>query len=155
MIPGLIEPESAWAWPLGTCGGGFKNNGLFAVPEIGDEVAVFFKQGKVSATYYLSAHWGKPAGENEAPKEAQLSSPDNRVFSTNTFCIELNESEGNRKLKLTNRKTGDHLTFDAEENTVTIEGTTALTLKAVGAISLEATQITIGGRVVRPIADPI
>lgn len=69
--------------------------------------------------------------------------------------MELDESEGSKKLKLTNKKTGDHLLFDAEENTVTLEGTTAITIKAVGAISLEATQVTIAGRIVRPIADPI
>ena len=63
--------------------------------------------------------------------------------------------DGARKLKLTNRKTGDHLVFDAEENTVTLEGTTAVTIRAVGAISLEATQVTIAGRVVRPVPDPI
>lgn len=57
--------------------------------------------------------------------------------------------------QLTNRKTGDHLVFDAEENTVTLQATTALTLRAVGAIALEAPQVTIAGRVVRPIADPI
>ena len=50
---------------------------------------------------------------------------------------------------------GDYLVFDAEENTITLEGTTAITIRAVGAISLEAAQITIGGRAVRPIADPI
>jgi hypothetical protein len=38
---------------------------------------------------------------------------------------------------------------------VTLQATTALTLRAVGAISIEGTQITIGGRVVRPIAAPI
>ncbi|MCA2977361.1 MAG: hypothetical protein INH37_03670, partial [Myxococcaceae bacterium] len=32
-IPGVIEPESAWAWPLGTVGGGSKDRGIFAVPE--------------------------------------------------------------------------------------------------------------------------
>ena len=105
--------------------------------------------------YYLSAHWGKPDGESEVPEEAQKDPPDNRVLATPTFRIELDESEGARKLKLTNRKTGDHLLFDAEENTVTLEGTTAITIKAVGAISLEATSVTIAGRVVRPIADPI
>ena len=119
-IPGVLEPESAWAWPLGTGGGGSKDRGLFAVPE-----------------------------------EAQKTPPDNRVFATQTFRIELDESKDSRKLKLTNKKTGDHLIFDAEENTVTLEATTALTLRAVGAISLEATQVTIAGRVVRPIAEPI
>ena len=154
-IPGVLEPESTWAWPLGTSGGGFKDRGFFAVPEEGAELAVFFNQGDIDAPYYLSANWGKPDGESEVPEEAQKDPPDNRVLATPTFRIELDESEGGRKLKLTNRKTGDHLLFDAEENTITLEGTTAITIKAVGAISLEATSVTIAGRVVRPIADPI
>ena len=154
-IPGVVEPHSAWAWPLGTAGGGFKDRGIFAVPEEGAEVAVFFNQGDVDAPYYLSAHWGKPDGESEVPEEAQLDPPDNRVLATPTFRVELDESEDTRRLKLTNKKTGDHLVFDAEENSVTLAATSALTLRAVGAVSIEGVQITIGGRVVRPIADPI
>jgi len=154
-IPGVLEPHSTWAWPLGTSGGGFKDRGFFAVPEEGAEVAVFFNQGDVDEPYYLSAHWGKPDGESEVPEEAQVDPPDNRVIATPTFRIELDESDKAKKLKLTNRKTGDFLLFDAEENTVTLQGTTAITIKAVGAISLEATQITIGGRAVRPVPDPI
>lgn len=154
-IPGLLEPESAWAWPLGTVGGGFKDTGFFAVPEVGAEVAVFFNQGDVDAPYYLPAHWGKPNGDSEVPEEAKKTPPDNRVLATPTFRVELDESKGGRKLKLTNRKTGDTLVFDAEDNTVTLQATTALTLKAVGAISLEAPLITIAGRVVRPSADAI
>ncbi len=154
-IPGLLEPESAWAWPLGTVGGGSKDRGFFAVPEQGAEVALFFNQGDMDAPYYLCAQWGKPNGQSEVPAEAQLESPDNRVFATQTFRIELDESQSGRRLQLTNKKTGDRLVFDAEENTVTLEATTALTLRAVGAISIEATQVTIAGRVVRPIADPI
>lgn len=154
-IPGVVEPHSAWAWPLGTAGGGFKDRGLFAVPEEGAEVAVFFNQGDVDAPYYLSAHWGKPDGESEVPEEAQLDPPDNRVLATPTFRVELDESKDTRRLKLTNRKTGDHLVFDAEENSVTLAATSALTLRAVGAVSIEGVQISIGGRVVRPIADPI
>ena len=140
---------------LGTAGGGFKDRGLFAVPEEGAEVAVFFNQGDVDAPYYLSAHWGKPDGESEVPEEAQQDPPDNRVLATPTFRVELDESKDVRRLKLTNRKTGDHLVFDAEENSVTLAATSALTLRAVGAVSIEGVQITIGGRVVRPIADPI
>lgn len=154
-VPGVLEPHSSWAWPLGTAGGGMKDHGLFAVPAVGAEVAIFFNQGDVDAPYFLSAHWGKPEGVSEVPEEAQVSPPDNRVFATPTFRVELDESEGARKLRLTNRKTGDHLIFDAEENSVTLQGTTAITLRAVGAISIEGTSVTIGGRVVRPIPDPI
>ena len=88
-VPGVLEPFSAWAWPLGTSGGGMKDHGFFAVPEEGAEVAIFFNQGDVDAPYYLSAHWGKPDGESEVPEEAQKDPPDNRVIATPTFRIEL------------------------------------------------------------------
>jgi uncharacterized protein involved in type VI secretion and phage assembly len=154
-VPGLLEPYSAWAWPLGTVGGGAKDRGFFAVPDEGAEVALFFNQGDLEQPYYLSAHWGKPRGESEVPEEAQKDPPDNRVLATETFRIELDESEGSRRLKITNRKTDDFLVFDAEDNTITLQGTTAITIRAIGAIALEATQITIGGRVVRPVDEPI
>jgi hypothetical protein len=154
-VPGLLEPDSAWAWPLGTAGGGSKDRGFFAVPEEGAEVALFFNQGDVEQPYYLAAHWGKPGGESEVAEEAQKDPPDNRVLATETFRIELDETPGSRRLKLTNRKTDDFLVFDAEDNTITLQGTTAITIRAVGALALEATQITIGGRVVRPVEEPI
>lgn len=154
-IPGLIEPHSAWAWPLGTSGGGSKNRGFFAVPEKDAEVGILFKCGDLDAPYYLPGHWGKPGGQSEVPEEAQKSPPDNRVLATETFRVEFDESSGGRRLQITNKKTSDYLLFDAEENTITLSGTTAITIRALGAISLEAAQITIGGRVIRPVADPI
>jgi hypothetical protein len=154
-VPGLLEPHSAWAWPLGTVGGGSKNRGFFAVPEEDAEVALFFNQGDVDKPYFISAHWGKPNGESEVPEEAQKDSPDNRVLATETFRLELDESEGARRLKITNKKTDDYLLFDAEANTITLQGTTSIIIKAVGAISLDATHITIGGRAIRPVTDAI
>ena len=154
-VPGLLEPHSAWAWPLGTVGGGSKNRGFFAVPEEGAEVALFFNQGDVDKPYFISAHWGKPNGESEVPEEAQKDSPDNRVLATETFRLELDESAGARRLKITNKKTDDYLLFDAEANTITLQGTTSIVIKSVGAISLDATHITIGGRAIRPVTDAI
>jgi uncharacterized protein involved in type VI secretion and phage assembly len=154
-VPGLIEPSSGWAWPLGTVGGGSKDRGFFAVPEENAEVALFFNQGDIDQPYYLAAHWGKPDGQSEVPEEAQNDSPDNRVLATETFRIELDETKGARKLKLTNKKTGDYLEFNAEANTVTLQATTSLTIRAVGGIALEGTQVNIAGRVVRPVAEAI
>lgn len=154
-IPGLVEPHGPWAWPLGTSGGGSKDRGFFAVPEVGADVGVLFHQGDVDSPYYLAGSWGRPGGQSEVPEEARRSPPDNRVIATETFRVQLDESVGQRKLELTNRKTGDRLTFDAEANTITLEGTTSITIRAVGAITLQAPQITIGGRVVRPVTEPI
>jgi uncharacterized protein involved in type VI secretion and phage assembly len=152
-IPGLIEPHSDWAWPLGTVGGGSKDHGFFAVPELGAEVAVWFRHGSPEAPHYMAAHWGRPAAGPEAPPEA--TGPDNRVLSTKTFSVELDETPGHRKLKLTNRRNGDHIILDAEDNTVSVVCTTALILRAVGAIEIDAPQVTIRKRVVRPVPDPI
>ncbi|HET6344124.1 MAG TPA: phage baseplate assembly protein V [Myxococcota bacterium] len=154
-VEGLVEPQSGWAWPLGTSGGGSKDCGFFAVPEVGAEVAVFFRAGDIDAPHYLPAHWGKPAGASEVPAEAQRPSPDNRVLATPHFRVELDETEGAERLAISNRRTGDTLTFDGRENTVTLQGTTAVVIKAVGAISLDAAQITIKGRQVRPISAPL
>ena len=153
-IPGLIEPEGTWAWPLGTAGGGSRDCGFFAVPEVGAEVGIFFNQGCLhEAPYYLCAQWGKPRGLSEVPAEAQRTEPDNRVLSSKTFCLEMDESVP--RFKITNRVTGDHIMFDASTNTVTLQGTTAIVIRAVGAIDIDATQVTIRGRQVRPTGAPI
>ncbi len=154
-IPGLVEPESAWAFPLGTSGGGSKDFGFFAIPEEGAEVGVLFQMGDIAAPYYLAGHWGRPSGKSEVPEEAQGETPDNRVLSTRSFRIELDETKGKRKLKLTSKDTGDSLTFDAEANTVALDATTALTLRAVGSIRIEALEVVINGRIVRPTAGAI
>jgi hypothetical protein len=96
-----------------------------------------------------------PGGESEVPEEARKSPPNNRVIATETFRIEMDESEKDHKLRLLNRKTGDQIILDADQNSVTIQGTTAIVIKAVGAITLDAAQISIKGRAVRPVADAI
>lgn len=154
-VPGVLEPESAWAWPLGTVGGGSKDQGFFAVPEVGAEVAVFFCQGDADAPHYLAAHWGKPNGTSEVPSEAQKTPPDARVFATKTFRIEIDETPASCKLRLKNVETGDAITLDADDHTITIDATTAVTIRALGAVAIEAARVTIAGRVVRPCPDPI
>ena len=154
-IPGLIEPHGPWAWPLGTGGGGSKNSGLFAVPEVGAEVAVFFNQGDIDEPHYLSAHWGKPGGTSEVPEEAQVNPPDNRVLATETFRIELCESKGKRAARIVNRRNGDYLELDAERNTVAISGTTSIVIQAVGSVDIRGAVVQIQGRTVTPTPDPI
>ena len=154
-VPGLLDPHSAWAWPLGSTGGGSKNRGFFSVPENGAEVGVLFKQGDIDAPYYIAGHWGKPNGESEVPVEAQRTPPDNRVFATETFRIEIDETADQKKLRLWNTRTGDTITLNNQDNTIQIEATTAVVIKAVGAISLDAMNVTIAGRVVRPVKDPL
>jgi hypothetical protein len=153
-VPGLLEPHSGWAWPLGTSGGGSKNRGFFAVPEVNAEVAVWFNQGDVSGdVHYLAAHWGRPGGQSEVPDEAQKSPPDNRVIATETWRVEFDETAGARRLSISNKETGDAIVLDAEAHTLSISATTSITIQALGAIQLVASHITLNGRVLRPIKD--
>lgn len=148
-VPGLLEPSSGWARPLGTGGGGSKDRGLFAAPALGAEVAVFFDRGDPEAPFYITANWGKPDGESEVPAEGQIDEPDNVILSTPTFRVELDESDGANKLRLSNVVTGDTVWMDGESNEIMVAATTRLTLKAVGAVDIDAAVITIGGRPVR------
>lgn len=153
-IPGMFEEGTAWAKPL-TVGGGTRNTGLFFVPEVGAEVAIWFNQGDPDEPYYQPAHWGLPDGQSEVPAEAfpdgadDSPEPDNRVIAVPGWRIEIDATDGQRKLRLTNQKTGDNITLDQERNSILIQATTSLQLVSEGEIVLDATMITIGGRPVK------
>jgi uncharacterized protein involved in type VI secretion and phage assembly len=154
-VPGLIEPASPWAYPAGTLGGGSKDCGFFAVPEKGAEVYVFFVGGDIDEPRYFAGHWGITNQGNEVPEEAQRQPPDNRVLATKHFRIELDESQGAKKLRLKNRKTGDFIELDAEQNTITIQATTALTIRATGIVDISGALLQLNGRPVLAGGKPI
>jgi uncharacterized protein involved in type VI secretion and phage assembly len=147
-IPGLHEPRGPWARPL-TIGGGAKDRGLFSVPAVGADVAVWFDKGDPEAPVYLAGHWGKPDGVSEVPAEAQTARPDVTVLSTPEFRIELNESAGGKRLRLFCVSTGDVIHIDSATRQVMIHGTTRVVISADGEVSIDAANITIGGREVR------
>jgi len=153
-IPGLIEPESAWAWPLGTGGGGAAQCGLFAVPPVGADVGVLFAGADPDCPAYLCGPWGKPAGRSEVPTEGQVG-PDVRVLSTPTFAIVLDERNGGAALRIVNRRSGDIVELDATTNSISITATTELRLQATGRISIDALAVTINGRPVATSPEPI
>lgn len=155
QVPGLVEPASPWAWPLGTVGGGARDRGLFAVPAAGATVAVFFRQGDLAEPFYLCSAWGKPAGDSDVPAEAQASPPDNQVWATPTFIVELDERADGRRLALTNRATGDRIVLDGETNAIQIEATTNISISAIGRVSVDGLVISLNGRVVAPGPNPI
>jgi hypothetical protein len=145
-VPGLVEPESAWAWPLGTVGGGARDRGAFFVPVEGAEVGVFFAGADLESVWYLPAHWGRPDGTTEVPAEADADPPDVQVLATPTFRVVLDERPGQRAMRLINKRSGDQIVLNAETNTISVEATTGLTLKATGVVSIEAMTITLNGR---------
>jgi uncharacterized protein involved in type VI secretion and phage assembly len=153
-IPGLVEPASAWAFPLGTVGGGSDRRGFFAVPEAGAEVGVLFHQGDVDHPYYLCGHWGKPGGATELPSPARdLSKEDTpqvRAFETRRFLLVFDDRAGKESLRIQDKASGDQIEFDGVAMGITVKATSALLLQADGLISIEGTTVVINGRLVLP-----
>ena len=154
-IPGLIEPTSPWALPMGTVGGGTKNQGWFAVPSRGAEVYVLFLHGDPDEPRYLAGHWGRTDSGSEVPPESRRTPPTNRVFSTDTFVLEFDETPGAERMRIRNRRTGDLIELDATDNSVTIRGTTAVSISALGLVDIQGTIVQINGRPVLPGPKPI
>ena len=153
-IPGLIEPASAWAWPLGTLGGGSDRRGFFSVPEKGAEVGVLFHQGDVDAPYYLCGHWGKPDAGTEVPESVRElpkeEAPQVRAFETARFLLVFDDREGKEALVIRDKVSGDQIELDGKGMGITVKATSALMLKADGMVSIEAAVIQLNGRVVTP-----
>lgn len=151
-IPGLFDPSSPWALPMG---GGSLDRGLFMVPPVGAEIVVLFIGGNPEDPMYTGGHWGVPDGTNEAPEEAG-GSPSVTVLSTPGFRIELDDTDGGRKLRLIGVDTGDVIHLDSARREIMIKATTRVSVIADGAVDIDGIAITIGGRPVRQgIEDPI
>lgn len=158
-IPGLVEPSSAWAWPLGTLGGGSDRRGFFSVPEKGAEVGVLFHQGDVDHPHYLCGHWGKPESEAEVPEPVRgLSKEDApmvRAFETGRFLLLFDDREGKEAFVVKDKKSGDQVELDGKGMGITVKATSALVLKADGMVTIDAAVVQINGRLVMPGTKPI
>ncbi|TMQ08634.1 MAG: hypothetical protein E6J90_39960 [Deltaproteobacteria bacterium] len=158
-IPGLIQDASAWAFPLGTLGGGSDRQGFFAVPEDGAEVGVLFQEGDVERPYYLAGHWGMPGGSTEIPGPARelskTETPQVRVLETRRFVLVFDDRAGHETLRIEDKLSGDQIEFDGTALGMTVKATSALILKADGLINIEGTTVVINGRLVLPGGGPI
>jgi len=158
-IPGLIEPASAWAFPLGTVGGGSDRRGFFAVPENGADVGILFHQGDPDHPHYLAGHWGKPDGVTELPEPARdlsaAETPEVRVFETGRFLLVFDDRAGREALVIKDKRSGDQLELDGAAMGITIKATSALILKADGLVSIEGTTLLLNGRLVLAGTKPI
>ncbi len=156
-IPGLVEPASSWAFPLGTVGGGSAQRGFFAVPEKGAEVGVFFHQGDVDHPYYLSGHWGKPDGKAEVPEPvkdlSKEDAPKVRAFETDRFLLVFDDRSGSEKLLLKDKATEDLILIEAatgiriktaKDVMVEVEGNVVVTAGGVEVFHLNKDGLELG-----------
>lgn len=158
-VPGLIEPESGWVLPMGMPGAGEKRIGFYIVPPAGAEVYVQFLQGDQDEPRYLAGHWGAPGGISEAPSPvAELppeEAPQIRCIETPRYFLLFDDRAGKEAFEIRDKASGDSLVFDGEQRAVKLKGTVALILEATGALEIRGLTVTINGRPVRNVNEPI
>ena len=139
-IPGLLEPTSNWAFPIGTLGGGSAQRGFYSPPDIEADVAVLFLQGDVDAPYYFAGHWGKPDAGPETPGPAQGLTGEEatqvKAFETARYQMVWDERPGQEVFRVLDKETGDFVEMDA---------TDGITLKSAVKAVVVAPKVFLGG----------
>lgn len=160
MIPGLVEPASGWAIPIGSAGGGSEGRGFFFPPDIDAEICVFFKEGDIDHPRYLIGGWGAPEGTSEIPTFARALTPAEAVqvrgIQTRRWEIVFDDRPGHESLRIKDRDFDeDILEIDGVNHGVTISGSAAVLIRSTGVVNVQALQIQLNGRIVRDTSDPI
>lgn len=159
-IPGLIEPYSAWALPVGFPGAG-PGRGLWQPPPVGANVSVMFKEGDPDHPRYFCGPWGAPEGEQpDSPDFVHDLSPSEAVqvagLQTRRWDIVADDRPGHESLVIRDRLVGQNqIEIDGVAQTVTVSGTVAVQIQSTGVVKIDALQIILNGRVVLPSGNPI
>lgn len=144
-IPGVIEPKSDWAPPVGGSGGGAKERGWYDVPDIGAMVGVLFYAGDIDHPYYLGG-W---SGRGETPSYLAGISPVERikikVYETARFLMVFDHRSGSEALLLKDKTTGDLIQISADK----------LHIKATAKVLVEAPVVNIGADELVPLTDGV
>jgi hypothetical protein len=141
-IPGLIEPASNWAWPLGSSGGGNEDEGFFNVPSLDSEVGVFFKLGDPDHPYYLPANWGS----GEVPEASSSGDPDIKVMALKDYDIVVDTRTATKGFKIVDKAANDNIIeFNGVTRSMKISSTTSIEISSTGQISIDGLIVTING----------
>jgi hypothetical protein len=166
VVPGLVEGDGVWAWPIGSPGSGSNARGFFFVPEVGADVAVLFKQGDPERARYLPGMWGLPEGVQQIPEAARDLSPEDtplvRAIDFTNYEVVVDERPGRETFRIRDKRSqegtdgnADIIEFDGVKRGITIRGTLAVQIESAGAININALQVRINKRIVRDTLEPI
>lgn len=110
------EYESHWARVVSPMAG--NDRGLYALPEVHDEVLVAFEQGRVERPYVLGALWNrkdKPPGTNDDGKNNV------RVLKSRSgHAVRLDDTKGGEKIEIVDAQGRQSIVFDTAAGTLTI-----------------------------------
>lgn len=111
------EDESHWARVATPMAG--NDRGLYALPEVDDEVLVAFEHGMVEFPYVLGALWN---GKDKPPESNDDGNNNKRTFKSRSgHVVRLDDSDGAEKIEIVDKSGNNSIVFDASANTITIK----------------------------------
>lgn len=138
--PFMNATEQRWIPVIAPMAGG--GRGAFFMPEIDDEVAIAFDQGMWDHPYVIGFLWN-PQQPAPSPDERQR-----MIRSRNGHAIRMVDSTPN------SGNLGALVVEDGHGNSIVMTNG-HITIKAVGKLRIEAADVTIMGRLVRPVGPAI
>jgi uncharacterized protein involved in type VI secretion and phage assembly len=135
MFPWLSDTEeSAWARVLSPMAG--RGRGLYALPEIDDEVLVAFEQGDIAFPYVLGALWN---GQDKPPADNADGQNNRRLWrSRSGHEILLDDTDGAEKIVVKDKSGKNAIAIDTAQNTIHLTADSAITLESRGDITLKS-----------------
>lgn len=141
-VPGLLEPQSAWAFPIGGSGGGGPTSGWFDVPALNAFVGVLFHAGEIDHPYYLGGWHGK----GEVPAYLTGVSIGDRVkvkvYETALFHMVFDDRASSKVWLVKNKTTGDYISIADGETK--IKAATKVTVEAPHVV-VNSPNVELGG----------
>jgi len=110
--------------------------GLFAPPEVNDEVLVMFDHGRMEIPYVIGALWN---GVDKPPDSNRDHANNRRVFrSRSGHTIVLDDKPADAKITIADKTGKNKIVIDSVNNAMTIACEQKLTIEAKGGISLSS-----------------
>lgn len=157
-VPGVLpEDGGPWAIPIGGMGAGSAQHGIYAVPNVGADVAVWFEQGDPDHPFYMG---GNP-GTTEVPGEVSDSENSDEqatkvaVWETDRWRLKMDGRVGKGEFHIIDKVTGDAFEIDGVNCAVRIKGTAVVQIESPVAVNIDAPNITIGGRTIVKNGKPV
>ena len=146
-IPGLVEPESAWALPGATISGGIKGRGFYDPPDKGSDVLVMFIQGDLEQPAYFAGFWGVPDSGRETPgpddgvgKDVR---PQIKAYETARYLLMFDHRGGAEQLVIRDKVTNDQI--DLKPSGINIKSAGTVNVEATGALNVKGSTVDLNG----------
>lgn len=110
------QAESDWARVISPMAGG--DRGLYALPEVDDEVLVAFEHGRAELPYVLGSLWN---GKDKPPAANEDGKNNLRVLKSRSgHLVRLDDTAGGEKIEIVDAQGKQSIVFDTAAGTLTL-----------------------------------